>query len=80
MLFSNILEGSTDIVKTRDELYDKYKDNIDTSLDESLKLYVNVRKTSRKYVYLVTVKDHAQNTLNLEVANNNRVVDMMLKL
>ena len=35
-------EGSTDQFKTRDELFDKYKDSRDTSLDESLKLYTNV--------------------------------------
>ena len=56
------------------------RDNRDTYLDESLKLYVDVRKMSNKDVSLVTVKDHAQNTLNLIVATQNRVEEMRLNL
>ena len=78
--FSETPEGSTDKFKTMDELFDKYTDNRDTYLDESLNLYVDVRNISRKYVSLVTVKDHAQNTLNLVVDTKNEVVEMRLNL
>ena len=60
--------------------YMTYRDNIDTSLDESLKLYANVRNISAKYVSLVIVKDHAHNTLNLAVSTKNRVAEMRLNL
>ena len=56
--FSETPKGSTYKFETRDELYDKYRDNRDTSLDESLKLYVDVKRTSSKDVSLVTVRDH----------------------
>ena len=62
------------------ELFGKYRDNKDTSLVESLKLYDGVRKISSKDVSLVTVKDHAQNTLNLAVATKNRVAEIRLNL
>ena len=35
-------------------------------------------KISSKGVYFVTVKDHAQNALNLVVATKNRVAEMRL--
>ena len=49
-------------------------------MDESLKLYVEVRKISSKDVSLVNVRDHTQNTLNLAVATKNRVAEMRLNL
>ena len=55
--FSTTLEGSTDKFKTRAELFDKYIDEKETSMDESLKLYAEVRKISNKYVSLVNVRD-----------------------
>ena len=55
---SEVPETSTDKFKSRFDLYDKYKDD---------------RKISIKEVSLVTVKDHAKNTLNLVVATKNRI-------
>ena len=40
-------------------------------MDESLKLYVEVRKISSKDVSLVIVRDNAQNSLNLAVSIKN---------
>ena len=40
----------------------------------------DVRKISSKYISLVTIKDHAQNNLNLELATKNRVAEMRLNL
>ena len=61
-------------------MYDKYRDNRETSLDKSLKLYVDVKKIYIKDVSLLTIKYHAQNTLNLAVATKNRVAKMRLNL
>ena len=71
--FLETLEGYTDKFKTRAELYDKYRDNRETSLDESLNLYDDIRNISSKYVSLVIVKDHGKNTLNLVVTTKNKV-------
>ena len=79
-MFSAIQEASSDKFKSKDELYDKYKNNRETSLDESLKLYADVRKKSSKDVSLVTVTDHAKNTLNLAVSTKNKVAEMRLNL
>ena len=48
--------------------------------DEALKLYAEVKKNSSKDVSLVTVKDHSQNTLNLEIETKNKVVEMKMSL
>ena len=48
-------------------------------MDESLKLYAEVRKISSKYVSLVAVRDHGQNTLNLAVATK-KVTEMRMNL
>ena len=50
------------------------------AIDEALKLYAYVRKISSKEVSLVTVKDHAKNTLNLAVSTKNRIEEMRLNL
>ena len=47
---------------------------------ESLKLYAEVRKISSKYLSLVIIRDHAQNTLNLTVATKNNVAEMRMNL
>ena len=73
-------EGSTDKFKTRSELFDKCRHNKEISMNESLKLYADVRKISNKDVSLVTVRDHTQNTLNLAVATKNRVAVIRLNL
>ena len=80
MPFSENPKGSIDRFKTRVELYDKYKDNGETSLDGSIKLYDVVRKISSKDFSSVTIKDHAQNNLNLAVSTKNRVIKMRLNL
>ena len=61
-------------------MYDKYRDKRETSLDESLKLYVDVSKITSKDVSLVTIKDHAHNTLNSGVDTKNRVGKMRFNL
>ena len=78
--FSKTLEESIDKFKTRAELFDKYRDDKETSMDESLKWYDKVRKISNKDVSLVTIRDHTQNTLNLAVATKNKVEEMRMNL
>ena len=79
-VFSETHEGSTDQFKTREKLFDKYRDDKETSMNESLKLYADVRNISSKDVSLVTVRDHAQNTLSLVVATKNKAVDIRMNL
>ena len=43
-VFSETPEESTDKFKTRAKLFDKYRDGKETSMDESMKLYYEVRK------------------------------------
>ena len=78
--FSEFPRTSTDSFNCRTELYDKYKSDRETSLDESFQLYLDVRKISNKDISLVTVTYHAKNTLNLAVATKNKVVEMRLNL
>ena len=72
-VFSKTSKGSTDQFKTIAKLFDKQKDDKEISTNESLKLYVDVRKNSSKDVSLVTIRDHTQNTLNLAVSTKNKV-------
>ena len=78
--FSKNHEEYTTQFKTKVELFDKYRDDKEVSTNESLKLYVDVRKISSKDVALVTVRDHAQNTLNLAVTSKNKVAEMMINM
>ena len=78
--FSKVPHTSTYMFKSKAELYDKYKNDRETSLDEYLKLYAYVRNISSKDIYLVTVTDHAKNTLKLPVATKNKIVEMRLNL
>ena len=78
--FSEVLETSNDNFKSKSDLYDKYKNDRETSLDECLKLYVYVMKISSKQVSLVIVKYHAKNTLNLVVYTKNMVAEMRLNI
>ena len=71
---------STSQFKTRSELFDKYKDDKEVDLDESLKLYVELKKISNKDVSLVSVRDHTQNTLNLRIETKNKVPKMRMSL
>ena len=50
------------------------------STNESLKLYVDVIKISSKDVSLVTIIDHTQNTLNLEIETKNKVIEMRMNI
>ena len=50
------------------------------STNESLKLYIDVKKISSKDVPLVTATDHVQNTLNLDGETKNKVVEMRMNL
>ena len=73
-------EESTSQFKARVDLFDKYRDDKEVSTNESLKLYVDVRKMSSKDVSLVIVRDHVWNTLNLSVATQNKVDDMRMNI
>ena len=53
--FSEVPLTSTDRFKSIAELYDKYKNDRETSLHESLKLYADVRTNSSKDISLVTI-------------------------
>ena len=59
---------------------DKYKENKDISMNESLKLSAEVRKVCGQEVSLVFVKDHKQYTLNLAIGSRNRVAEMKINL
>ena len=61
-------------------MFDKYRDEKEAYINESLKLYVDVRKISCKDVPLVTIRDHTHNTLNLAIATENKVVEMRMNL
>ena len=78
--FSDTPKDSTSQFKTMVELFDRYRDDKDTTTNGSLKLYADVRKISRKDVSLVTVRDHNQNTLNLAIATKNKVVEMRMNI
>ena len=54
--FSETPKDCTSQFKTRAELFDKYRDDKQVATNESLKLYVDVKKLSNKYVSLVTVR------------------------
>ena len=56
------------------------KNDRETSLDEYFQLYSGVRNISNKDISLVTITDHAKNTLNLAVATKNKVAEMRLNL
>ena len=71
---------STSQFKNRSELFDKYNDVKEVTLDEALKLYAKFGKIFGKDVSLVTVKDHTQNTLNLVITTKNKVVEMKMSL
>ena len=64
----------------RVELFDKYRDDKEVDIDESLKLYAYVRNISSKDVSLVIVKCHTQNTLNLAIETKNKVVEIRMNL
>ena len=64
----------------RYELFDKYKYDKEVASYEALKLYVEVKKIYSKDLSLVTVRDHTQNTLNLEITTKNKVVEMKMSL
>ena len=61
--FSETPKDSTSQFKTRVELFDKYREDKEVSTNESLELYGDVKKISSKDVSLVTIRDHAKNTL-----------------
>ena len=55
-------------------------DDKEVSKNETLKLYVDVRKISSKDVSLVTLRDHVQNTLKLVVTTENKVAEMRIDI
>ena len=48
--------------------------------NESLNIYAEVWKLSSQDKYLVTIRDHTKNTLNLAVTTGNKVVEMRMNL
>ena len=66
--------------KNKIELLEKYKETKDITSEETLKLYSKMRNISNKNVSLVSVRDYAQNTLNLALENRNRVTEVKMNL
>ena len=48
--------------------------------EETLKLYSEVKKISKQYVTLASIRDYAQNNLNLALENKNRVGETKMNL
>ena len=71
--FLEVPKTSIDKFKSKSDLYDKYMDDREISLNEYSKLYPDVMKMLIKQVSLITDKDHAKNTLNLEVSTKKRI-------
>ena len=65
---------------SKNELLEKNKERKDITINESLKLYVDMRKYYSKKVSLVYVRDHKKNTLNLAIASRNEVAEMRINL
>ena len=59
---------------------EKYKENKDIAMKESLQLSAEVRKACGQEIFLVCVRDHKKNTLNLAISSRNKVVEMRLNL
>ena len=78
--FDKIHEGATDKYKSKNELLYIYKYVGEKDSDETMKLYDEVRKLSSHDTSLVTVRDHAKNTLNLVVTTWNKVAEMRMNL
>ena len=47
------------------KLLEKYKETKEVTLEEALKLYLEVRKNSNQDVSLIAIRDQTHNTLNL---------------
>ena len=71
---------STSQFKDKTQLMRKYKETKDITLEETLKLYSEVRKIYNQDVSLISVRDYSRNTLNLALATKNRVVEMEIYL
>ena len=78
--FAQTLEGSTNRYRSKTKLLEKYKENKDITMNESIKLSAEVRKACDHEVSLVFVRDHMHNTLNLAIASRNRVAEMRVNL
>ena len=52
----------------------------DTTSEDTLKLYSEVRNISNQSVSFVSVRDYVQNTLNLALATKNSVVEVKMNL
>ena len=79
-IFDKTHEGYVGRYKSKTKLLDKYKYVDEKSWDDSLKLYAEVRKLSNHDTSLVTVRDHAKNTLNLAMTTGNKVSEMGMNL
>ena len=61
-------------------LLDKYKETKDITVEETMKLCVEVRNISSQDVSLIVVRDQAHNTVNLELATNSKVAEIRMDL
>ena len=66
--------------KRKIELLKRYKETKEISSEETLNLYSKVRNIYNQDVSLVSVRDYAQNTLNLALETKNRVAEMKMNL
>ena len=78
--FSQPPEGSTKRYRSNTDIFEKYKENKDITMNESLKLYAEVRKACGQEVSLVSVTDHKHNTLNLAIDSRSKVAKMKINL
>ena len=73
-------EGSSAKFKSSSDLYARYGQDKNGPSEKDMNLYSQVRKICDKEASLVTVKDHAKNTLNLTIATHNRFAKLRLNL
>ena len=59
---------------------EKYKENKDITMNESLKLSAEVRKSCGEEVSLVSVRDDKHNTLNMAIYSRNNVGKMRINI
>ena len=58
---------------SKEEWLNTYRENVDKTLDEIVKLYEEVRQSPKQDVTLQTIRDHAKDTLSLAMTVGNKV-------
>ena len=71
---------STNRYRSKTEILEKYKENKDITMNESLKFSAKVRKACCHEVSLVSIRYHKKNTLNLDITYRNRVAKMRINM